>query len=152
MHKEKFILPGYLVGISSLGLITYRTLLAIGTDNKSILVSVNQYGEQYLDIACLILMWAFSIIGLLALSRFAHTTQRTQPPQRSNQQAAPEPHAVLLDVPRYALRNHTTSPTILHATTNIKGQHSLSDQQHELHAPSQEIRSNEEELTASRKR
>jgi hypothetical protein len=67
MKKEHFILPGYLVGISSLGLITYRTLLAVGTEGKAITVTVNHYGEQYLDVVMLAFLWVFCIIGVLCL-------------------------------------------------------------------------------------
>jgi len=153
MHKEHFILPGYLVGISCLGLITYRTLLAVGTATKAITVTVNQYGEQYLDIAFLIVMWIVSTIGLLSLRAFSKDTQRITSannsyPQRVNQQNQQMP----FDVSRYSLRNDTPSPRILHTpTTNIHEPFSPLEQHHDSRASSDEQTSVHEGLTSSRK-
>lgn len=67
MKKNLFILPGYLVGIGSLVLITYRTVLTIFSDNKSITIHMNRYGEQFGDIAALVFLWIVCIIGLISL-------------------------------------------------------------------------------------
>jgi hypothetical protein len=67
--KKKFlILPGYLIGIGCLALLTYRTFLAFFSESKSITIQVNRYGEQYSDIAVLVFIWIVCLIGLLYLS------------------------------------------------------------------------------------
>lgn len=45
MNKKLLIVPGYLVGIGGVFLITYRTLLAFFSESKSITIQVNRYGE-----------------------------------------------------------------------------------------------------------
>jgi glutamate mutase epsilon subunit len=67
MKKNLFILPGYLVGIGSLILITYRTVLAFFSGSKSITIHVNRYGEQYGDIAALVFIWVVCVIGLFSV-------------------------------------------------------------------------------------
>ena len=72
--KDKFlIIPGYLVGLSCLFLITYRTALALLSDSKAITVYVNRFGEQYFDIIALIVVWIIVIIGLILLLRNLRT-------------------------------------------------------------------------------
>lgn len=66
--KKLFVLPGYCVGLGGLLLITYRTLLAVGSESKAITVSVNRFGEQYLDLVCLVFLWVVCLVGLLSLS------------------------------------------------------------------------------------
>ena len=68
MKKTLLVLLGYGIGLGGLVLITYRTLLAVGTESKAIMISVNQFGEQYLDLVCLVFLWGVSVIGLLSLS------------------------------------------------------------------------------------
>ena len=67
MKKNLLILPGYLVGIGSLLLITYRTFLAFFSQSKSITINVNRYGEQYGDIAVLVFIWIVCVMGLYSL-------------------------------------------------------------------------------------
>ena len=71
MMKNKklrlLIIPGYLVGIGSLFIVTYRTLLAFFSDSKAVTIYVNKYGEQYADIVALILIWSICLIGLIVL-------------------------------------------------------------------------------------
>lgn len=64
MKNKLLIIPGYLVGIGSLFIITYRTLIAFFSNSKSVTLYVNRYGEQYADIAILILIWIICLIGL----------------------------------------------------------------------------------------
>jgi len=66
--KKLFVLPGYCVGLGGLLLITYRTLLAVGSEGKAIMVQVNRYGEQYLDLICLVFLWGVCLVGVLSLS------------------------------------------------------------------------------------
>lgn len=68
MKKKLLILPGYLVGLGSLLLLTYRTVLAFFSESKSITIQVNRYGEQYVDVALLVFLWVVCMIGLLYLS------------------------------------------------------------------------------------
>ena len=67
MKNKLLIVPGYLIGIGSLFIITYRTLLAFFSENKSVTIHVNRYGEQYADIAFLIFIWIICLAGLIYL-------------------------------------------------------------------------------------
>lgn len=67
VNKKLLIIPGYLVGIGGLFLITYRTLLAFFSESKSITIQVNRYGEQYGDIAVLIFIWIVCVVGIVSL-------------------------------------------------------------------------------------
>ena len=67
MKNKLLIVPGYLVGIGSLCIITFRTLLAFLSENKSVTIYVNRYGEQYVDIALLIFIWIICLVGLIYL-------------------------------------------------------------------------------------
>jgi len=67
MKKKLLILPGYLVGMGGVFLITYRTLHAFFSESKSITVQVNRYGEQYGDLAVLVFIWIVCVVGLLSL-------------------------------------------------------------------------------------
>jgi hypothetical protein len=78
MKKTWFVLPGYCVGLTGLLLITYRTLLAISSPEKSILVSVNRFGEQYLDLVCLVFLWVVCLVGLLCLSSWVNEMSRRE--------------------------------------------------------------------------
>lgn len=76
MKKTWFVLPGYCVGLGGLLLITYRTILAISSPEKAILVSVNRFGEQYLDLVALAFLWVVCLVGLLCLSSFGKEMNR----------------------------------------------------------------------------
>ena len=67
MKNSWLIIPGYCVGLGGLVLITYRTVLAIVSPGKAVLVSVNSFGEQYLDLLALGFLWTVSVVGLLCL-------------------------------------------------------------------------------------
>ena len=67
MKNKLLIVPGYLVGIGSLCIITYRTLLAFFGESKSVTVYINRYGEQYADMAFLLIIWIICSIGLVYL-------------------------------------------------------------------------------------
>jgi len=66
--KKLFVLPGYVIGLGALVLITYRTLLALGTESKAITIYLNRFGEQYLDLVSLVFLWGVCVIGLWSLS------------------------------------------------------------------------------------
>lgn len=68
MKKTLLVLLGYGIGLGGLAMITYRTLLAVGTESKAITISVNHFGEQYLDLVCLVFLWVVCVVGLLSLS------------------------------------------------------------------------------------
>jgi hypothetical protein len=68
MRKTLLVLPGYCVGLGGLLLITYQTLLAVGSENKAITIQVNRFGGQYVDILCLVFLWAVCVIGMWSLS------------------------------------------------------------------------------------
>ena len=68
MNKKLLIVPGYLVGIGGVFLITYRTLLAFFSESKSITIQVNRYGEQYGDIVVLVFIWIVCVVGMVSLS------------------------------------------------------------------------------------
>ena len=68
MRKALLVIPGYCVGLGGLLLITYRTLLAFGSESKAIIVHVNSFGEQYLDLVCLVFLWVVCLVGLFSLS------------------------------------------------------------------------------------
>jgi hypothetical protein len=61
------ILPGYIVGLSCLLIITYRTFIAFFSESKSVLININKFGEQYFDLIALFIIWAISLIGLIVL-------------------------------------------------------------------------------------
>jgi ABC-type nickel/cobalt efflux system permease component RcnA len=67
LRNTWWVLPGYGVGLGGLALITYRTMRAMVSTSKSITVQVNSYGEQYLDLLSLALLWVVSIIGMWVL-------------------------------------------------------------------------------------
>ena len=46
---------------------TYRTFIAFFSDSKSILISINKFGEQYFDLFALAIIWIISLVGLVTL-------------------------------------------------------------------------------------
>jgi hypothetical protein len=82
MRKLLFVLPGYCVGVGGLVLITYRTLLAVGSESKSMLVRVNSFGEQYLDLVALLVIWTVSLIGFFSLSVVVKDSNRISAGER----------------------------------------------------------------------
>jgi hypothetical protein len=76
MRKTLLVFLGYCVGLGGLVLITYRTLLAVGSESKAIMVQVNRFGEQYLDLVCLVFLWVVCLVGLLSLSSMVKEGKR----------------------------------------------------------------------------
>ena len=64
------VLPGYLIGISCLILITYRTMLAFFSESKSVTIYVNNFNEQFLDLIALVIIWAVVLVGLYFMIKF----------------------------------------------------------------------------------
>ena len=48
-------------------LITYRTLIAFFSESKSIVVSINKFGEQFIDLFALVIIWIIILVGLFVL-------------------------------------------------------------------------------------
>jgi hypothetical protein len=61
------IIPGYIIGLNCLLLVTYRTFIAFFSESKSVLININKFGEQYFDLFALLIIWIISIIGLILL-------------------------------------------------------------------------------------
>lgn len=70
MNYKLLIIPGYLVGIGSLFIISYRTIIAFFNDSKSVTIHVNRFGEHYADLVFLVIIWIICLIGLLYLYLF----------------------------------------------------------------------------------
>lgn len=66
--RDRFlIVPGYLIGLCCLLLITYRTIIAFFSESKAVTIYVNKYSEQFFDIAALVIIWIVFLIGLIFL-------------------------------------------------------------------------------------
>jgi hypothetical protein len=119
MKKHTLILSGYYVGLGGLLLITLRTLHAVGTETKSITVNVNRFGEQYLDLACLLFLWAVCIIGFSSLwsLRTKETKEqknhgRTSTPLQQPKEASLSRSPVLINRPSAVfIGTYTEQPT-----------------------------------------
>jgi len=48
-------------------IITYRSIIAFLDENKVITININKYGEQYLDIAALAVIWFVCLISIFFL-------------------------------------------------------------------------------------
>lgn len=48
-------------------IITYRTIIAFLDENKIITININKYGEQYFDIAAIVIIWLIYLISLFFL-------------------------------------------------------------------------------------
>jgi hypothetical protein len=150
MKKNLFILPGYLIGIACLGLITYRTLSAVRTESKSITVQVNQYGEQYLDVALLAFFWIVCIIGVISLSSQGKEQKMKVSKEHDHHRPEREHHEFPLGFSPHSLSDDTPEvpPGILRApTTEITERFSQLDNERERLAPSDEKNIVDDELT-----
>ena len=66
--RDKFlIIPGYLIGLCCLIIITYRTLIAFLSETKAVTIYINKFGEQFYDVVALIIIWVICVIGLIYL-------------------------------------------------------------------------------------
>jgi hypothetical protein len=64
------IIPGYIAGLGCLFLITYRTLIAFFSETKAVTIYIDRFGEQFLDLFALIVIWIICLLGFLILIRF----------------------------------------------------------------------------------
>jgi len=122
MMKKLFIVPGYLVGIGGVFLITYRTLLAFFSENKSITIQVNRYGEQYGDIAVLVFIWIVCVVGMVSLVALLKE-QKDETVSTGNIQGRKvlEDEGLFLDVVRGARVNEKTGTGIGTLGEPLKG-------------------------------
>ena len=61
------ILTGYIIGLSCLFLISYRTLIAFFSESKAVTIYINRFSEQFIDIFALIILWIICLVGLIYL-------------------------------------------------------------------------------------
>jgi len=109
MKKNLLILPGYLIGIGCLVLLTYRTFLAFFSESKSITIQVNRYGEQYGDIVVLVFIWIVCVIGLFSLYRLMKEQKVEKVFHGDNRgRKIPSEERFFLDVVRDALVDEKT--------------------------------------------
>ena len=69
IRDKLLVIPGYIIGLCCLILITYRTIIAFLSENKAVTIHINRFGEQYYDIVALVIIWIVCIIGLIFLLR-----------------------------------------------------------------------------------
>lgn len=56
-----------MLGLASLLIVTFRTLVAFTSDSKAVIININTYGEQYFDIVALVIIWIISLISFFYL-------------------------------------------------------------------------------------
>ena len=61
---------GYIIGLSCLFLVTYRTLIAFFSESNAVIIYINKFGEQFIDIFILVIFWIICLIGLVILFKF----------------------------------------------------------------------------------
>jgi hypothetical protein len=61
------IIPGYIIGLGCLFIVTYRTIVAYFSETKSIIIFIDKFGEQIFNITVLIIIWTVCLIGLIIL-------------------------------------------------------------------------------------
>ena len=50
-----------------MSLVTYRTMIAFFSDSKTVIIHINRFGEQFIDIFALIIIWIICIAGIIIL-------------------------------------------------------------------------------------
>lgn len=70
------VFPGYITGLGCLLIITYRTLIAFFSEGKSIIININSYGEQFLDIIALAIVWIICLIGFYFLIKRSKSEEK----------------------------------------------------------------------------
>jgi hypothetical protein len=68
IDRRLLLVPGYVVGLGGLTLITIRTVLAVMSSGKAVTVQVNRFGEQYVDLILLGMLWVICLVGVWSLS------------------------------------------------------------------------------------
>lgn len=69
IRDKLLVIPGYLTGLGCLLIMTYRTIIAFFSEGKSIIITINSYGEQFLDIIAIAVIWIICLIGFYFLIR-----------------------------------------------------------------------------------
>ena len=78
IREKLLVFPGYLTGLGCLIIMTYRTLIAFFNEEKSIIININSYGEQFLDIIALIVIWMICLIGFYYLIKRSKKEEKTK--------------------------------------------------------------------------
>ena len=64
------IITGYIIGLCSLFIVTYRTLIAFFSESKAVIIYVNRFGEQFIDIFAIFVVWLICLVGLFYLLKY----------------------------------------------------------------------------------
>lgn len=67
IKNKLLIVPGYIIGLCCLLIVTYRTIIAFFSANKAVIIYINRFGEQFMDIFALVIIWIICIAGLIIL-------------------------------------------------------------------------------------
>jgi uncharacterized BrkB/YihY/UPF0761 family membrane protein len=70
IKNKLLIAPGYIIGLGCLILITYRTLIAFFSESKAVIIHINNYNEQFIDLLALGIIWSICLFGLFILYKF----------------------------------------------------------------------------------
>ncbi len=62
-----FLTVGYITGCFALGVVTLRTIIAVFSPSKAVIIYVNNHGEMYLDVLALGVLWALTLVGFWVL-------------------------------------------------------------------------------------
>ena len=77
--KDKLlVIPGYITGLGCLLIITYRTLIAYFSEGKSVIININIYGEQYVDIISLSVIWIICLMGFYFLIKRSKNEEKSK--------------------------------------------------------------------------
>ena len=76
IRDKLLVFPGYLTGLGGLLIITYRTLIAFFSEGKLIIININNYGEQFLDIIALAIIWIICLIGFYYLIKRSKSKEK----------------------------------------------------------------------------
>jgi len=63
--KRAIIFAAILVGLANVLANTLDVGVAYADENKATTININEYGEQYIDIICIIGFWIISLAGLI---------------------------------------------------------------------------------------
>jgi len=72
-----FLTVGYIIGCLALGVVTLRTIIAVFSPSKAVIIYVNNHGEMYLDVLALGVLWALTLLGFWILLKTLFKTKDT---------------------------------------------------------------------------
>ena len=78
IREKLLVFPGYLTGLGCLLIISYRTLIAFFSEGKSVIININIYGEQYVDIIALSVIWIICLIGFYYLIKRSKSEEKSK--------------------------------------------------------------------------